>query len=213
MRATHPAVGFCAIGTAWTAGACASLGSARTLPAGRAEAFAHVGGAVGPFAGSRPDLLPRLELGIRYGVRDRVELDLSSNPLAFSATANLKLGLLRSDAGDGLDIAFAPGVGAGWTFVGVAGWLHFPLMASIHLGRGAELVLDAQVLQGAWEVTEFPVHPGPRRLIVFAGSASLLWDVGRYRFTASIGAAHGPPGMATPFIPLVQFGLGVTYMN
>jgi hypothetical protein len=124
-----------------------TMGTARTIPEGTyqysvAGGYAVMSDTVVDDEGN-PDSVsaPSLELGIRYGISDRIEVGGKIFPVG--AELGMKAQVLRSASTDrGLDLAVAPSLSVYPWSKGVAGWGNLSIPLGFNVGGGNQLVLS-----------------------------------------------------------------------
>lgn len=123
-----------------------TMGTARNVPEGTYQYF--VAGGYGVLQDTVVDedgnaesvSAPSLELGIRYGLSDRVEMFGKIFPVG--AEVGTKIQVLRSATTDrGLDLAVAPSLSVYPWSKGVAGWGNLAIPVGFNVGGGSQLVL------------------------------------------------------------------------
>ena len=126
--------------------------------------------AVPPAASS--NLLPRIEVGARYGVSDRVDLGLRIGDSG--ATATTRVQLVRTDGEVGFELLIAPGLQYVYSedlFV------ELPVVMGLRLRGGHELLLAPRV---AWQSSFVPSGlDHPAQYVFVGGSLGFAWQVTR----------------------------------
>lgn len=129
--------------------ACASF-STHLTPRPTAKGATELDAHVDVLAATKDDggrfIFPNLEMAIRYGLSDTVDIGGKFN--AFGAELNSRVLLLSSDA---LDLGIVPSAGftAAGTTVGhteaLIGTFGLPLLAGIHAGDAATIIIGAKL--------------------------------------------------------------------
>src|SRR5205814_230591 len=84
------------------------VGRARTVPRGRFEILAAPGVTGTAVLGADPNVRPAIELGVRYGATERMDVGLRAGDAGVSAA--LRVQLVRAARAPGLDVMLAPGL-------------------------------------------------------------------------------------------------------
>jgi hypothetical protein len=128
------------------------MGTARTIPEGTYQYYAGASyGVLQDFAvdeDGNPESMnvPSAELGIRYGVTDRIEV--GAKIYGAGAEANAKFQVTRSPSLDrGFDLAVAPALSIYPWSKGVFGWGHLAIPIGFNVGGGNQLVLAPRVAE------------------------------------------------------------------
>jgi hypothetical protein len=141
----------------WLMSGCVSTGMARTLNKGQFQFSAapgiHSSVRLGDLANS--EVRPHAELGVRYGVTDR--LDVGGRLFLSGAAVDTRIGLVRAPSLDrGVDLTLAPilsltnrGTGDDKQLIA-----ELPLLLGINPGAGIQVVIGPRV------GTTFVVDPG-----------------------------------------------------
>lgn len=127
---------------------CASTGMARTLDEGELQMSLTPGKHYSlEGSGSKP----QMEVGLRYGATDRVDVGVRLFP--FGLTMDTRIALAKSPTLDsGVDVTLAPsatmglyGSGGYFSFPSVRTALEMPVLVGLNLGRGTQFVVGPRV--------------------------------------------------------------------
>lgn len=174
-----------AAGSAFLLCGCPSFlvqGRARPIEPGRYQFFANVHGAGVVETTGFPAVMPGLEIGLRRGLTERLEVGgrLSLGGLGFDA----KIALKKAPTPDeGIDWAIDPGLAYGTNGIGSVGIspgihnidLHLPLLIGFNFSRGRGLVIGPRVVQ---RITVMASPGAPTSYTVIGGaSAGFDWPL------------------------------------
>jgi hypothetical protein len=187
------------------------VGRAHTVEAGHLELLAAPGASGIAVADADQNLKPRIEVGARYGVSDRLDLGLRVGDSGALATARFQL-LRAPSNGLGGEALIAPGIA--YTFNDKLSF-ELPVLFGLTLHNGHELVLAPRVV----EMLDFGEagigHPA--QFVFVGGSVAFVWQVwSRVALVPELGVlvnVYSEPGFSTFTAagPALQAALGVLW--
>lgn len=188
----------------WLSG-CVSSGMARTVNKGQLQVSVVPGvHAIPSNSGARNDFAPHAELGVRYGVTNR--LDVGARLFAPGAAVDVRLGLVRAPTlNRGIDLTLAPSLavavrGRSDDMYGLA---ELPLLLGLNTGG------RLQVIIGPRAGLQFGVDPsgfGASQQVLVGSSLGLALPVGERVYIVPEVILRTP---VSGFQPLVQGNLGL----
>ncbi|MFT3840913.1 MAG: hypothetical protein QM723_28240 [Myxococcaceae bacterium] len=179
-----------------------TLGRARVLEPGKVEVMAAPEG-LAITNGKELAIRPVGDLGVRYGLSERVELDAKLTTLGL--TLGPKVQLSRSPSCDcGVDIALAPAVA--YTVQDKL-TLELPVMFGINFTGGHQLVLAPRI---AWQVrVDVPGADHPVSDLLAGASVGFVWQFSKHVALMPEVAVLAQPWAETGYNSNVGGGLGI----
>ncbi len=151
-----------------------TLGRARIVEPGQLEIFGAPAAMIQAVANEAPTVRPVGDLGARYGLDDRFELDARITTLGASAGPRIQL-LRSADPSSGFDLLIAPALA--YTYPDKFA-LEVPLLLGWNVGNGNQIIVAPRLVYQARFSDEGVSYP--LSYIFGGGSVGFAWKVSRH---------------------------------